>query len=319
MRIDHVIYATADLDAATARIQADLGLTAVAGGRHDGQGTHNRIVPLADGSYLELLAVADAAEVGRSALGALVQAAIARGDGLLAWAVAVDDVAAVAGRIGTEIVTVGRDGLTGRLTGAADALTEPCLPFFIERTGAAAPPTEPSITWLEVAGDAARLAAWLGGAQLPVRVSPVRRRCARSPSAGGRCGRRPTQLLRWRLSACGRREDQMRVSVTSIAAAAALALAGCGDSGGGGKAKTSSTPLTKTAAAGAPAKYPANVETNFMTNCERTSKGNTKGCRCILDELERTFTLAEFTEEDRAVGAGGAPSKRFTDAVATCR
>ncbi len=113
----------------------------------------------------------------------------------------------------------------------------------------------------------------------------------------------------------------MRFSVTSIAAAAAAALAlpGCGDGGGPGKAKTSSTPLTTTAAAGAPAKYPANVETNFMTNCERTSKGNTKGCRCILDELERTFTLAEFTKEDKSVGQGNAPSKRFTDAVATCR
>jgi hypothetical protein len=110
----------------------------------------------------------------------------------------------------------------------------------------------------------------------------------------------------------------MRLPVTSIAAAAALALAGCGDSGGGGKAKTSSTtsstPLTKTSA-----KYPAQVETNFMTNCERTSQGNTKGCRCILDELERTFTLAEFTKEDQAVSKGNPPSKRFTDAVDTCR
>jgi len=105
----------------------------------------------------------------------------------------------------------------------------------------------------------------------------------------------------------------MRLPVMSIAATAALVLAGCGDSGSG-KAKTSSTPLTKPSV-----KYPAQVETNFMTNCERTSQGNTKGCRCILDELERKFTLAEFTKEDRAVGQGKAPSKRFTDAVATCR
>ena len=170
MRIDHVIYGTADLDAATARIEADLGLTAVAGGRHDGQGTHNRIVALADGSFLELLAVADPAEASGSQLGALVQAAIARGDGLLAWAVAVDDVAAVAARIGTEIVTVGRDGRTGQLTGAAEALAEPCLPFFIGRPGASGAPETPAVEWIEVAGDEARLAAWLGGAQLPVRV-----------------------------------------------------------------------------------------------------------------------------------------------------
>ena len=94
----------------------------------------------------------------------------------------------------------------------------------------------------------------------------------------------------------------MRLPVMSIAAVAALVLAGCGDSGGG-RGKT----------------YPAQVETNFMTNCERTSQGNTKGCRCILDELERKFTLAEFTKEDQSVSKGKAPSKRFTDAVDTCR
>jgi hypothetical protein len=103
----------------------------------------------------------------------------------------------------------------------------------------------------------------------------------------------------------------MRLLLTSIVAAGALALAGCGDSGDG-DAKTTST------SAGA-AGYPANVESNFMTNCERTSNGNTKGCRCILDELERKFTLAEFTKEDRAVAQGREPSKKFTDAVATCR
>jgi hypothetical protein len=96
----------------------------------------------------------------------------------------------------------------------------------------------------------------------------------------------------------------MRLVVTSIAAAGALALAGCG---GGDDSKT--TPTT----------YPANVENNFMSNCERTSRGNTTGCRCILDRLEATITLAEFTKEDQAVGKGTAPSKRFAGAVRSCR
>jgi hypothetical protein len=43
VRIDHVIYASADLDVAAARVQAGLGLKAAGGGRHDGLGTHNRI------------------------------------------------------------------------------------------------------------------------------------------------------------------------------------------------------------------------------------------------------------------------------------
>jgi Glyoxalase-like domain len=171
MRIDHVIYGTADLDLAAARVEAELGLTAVAGGRHDGVGTHNRIVPLGDGSFLELLAVADPQEASGSELGAALQAAIARGDGLLGWAVAAGDLGAIAARLGTPISSVGRQGRTARLTAVAESLAEPCLPFFIERAARphAGRPAA-AISWIEVAGDARRIEHWLGGAELPVRV-----------------------------------------------------------------------------------------------------------------------------------------------------
>lgn len=46
MRIDHVIYATRDLEGAVGRIERELGLASLPGGRHEGLGTHNRIVPL---------------------------------------------------------------------------------------------------------------------------------------------------------------------------------------------------------------------------------------------------------------------------------
>ena len=166
MRIDHVIYGTGDLDAAAARVEAELGLTAVAGGRHDGIGTHNRLVPLGGGSFLELLAIADPREAGGSPLGAALQAAIGRGDGLLGWAVAVGDVEAVAARLGTQISTVGRQGQTARLTAVGACMAEPCLPFFIERAELPAA----AIDWIEVAGDAGRIERWLGGAELPVRI-----------------------------------------------------------------------------------------------------------------------------------------------------
>src|SRR3954470_18657507 len=111
MRIDHVIYATADLDAAAARIEAELGLRALGGGRHEGLGTHNRIVPLGDG-YLELLAVVDPAEAAASELGRAVTARIAAvGDGLLGWAVAVEDVAPHAERLGIGVSTIARQGM----------------------------------------------------------------------------------------------------------------------------------------------------------------------------------------------------------------
>jgi hypothetical protein len=90
VRIDHVIVAATDLDAAAARLEGEHGLRASGGGRHEGLGTHNRIVPLG-GGYLEILAVADAGEAARSRLGRTLAAGIARaGEGLMGWAVAVD-------------------------------------------------------------------------------------------------------------------------------------------------------------------------------------------------------------------------------------
>jgi hypothetical protein len=174
MRIDHVIYATADLEAAAARAEAEIGVAAVAGGRHDKIGTHNMIVPLG-GGYLELLAVFDRDEAARSTLGSAIQRRIAEhGDGLFAWAVVVDDVMPVARRLDTDVTTISRKGLTARLTGVAEAMRDPTLPFFIARDHGVRDPSEGAgaggIAWVEVGGDAERLERWLGGADLPVRV-----------------------------------------------------------------------------------------------------------------------------------------------------
>ncbi|MGA2010743.1 MAG: VOC family protein [Solirubrobacteraceae bacterium] len=169
--IDHVIYGTSDLDGAAARIEAELGVPAAAGGRHDGVGTENRIVALGDGSFIELLAIADEREARSSALGAALLAGIAGGDGLLGWAVAVQDVGSVAARLGLAVTTVGRQGMTASLVGVKEALGEPCLPFFIQRAEARfASEVEPVIVRIEVAGDAGRLRRWLGDAELPVTV-----------------------------------------------------------------------------------------------------------------------------------------------------
>ena len=175
MHIDHVIYATRELDATAARLEAEHGITAKGGGRHAGIGTENRIFPLG-GGYLELIAVVDYAEAERSALGhALAQRIGSRGEGLMGWVVAVDDVVAEAGRTGAELSTIERDGLRARLAGVATAMAEPTLPFFIERDAGVADPGEGGeaggISWVEVAGDPERLRAWLGESELPVRVS----------------------------------------------------------------------------------------------------------------------------------------------------
>src|SRR4051794_41286944 len=66
--IDHVIYAVDDLDTAGAALFDREGLASVPGGRHEGWGTANRIVPLGE-SYLELIAVVDVEEAEQSEFG----------------------------------------------------------------------------------------------------------------------------------------------------------------------------------------------------------------------------------------------------------
>src|SRR5689334_13488889 len=130
MRIDHVLYATADLDAAQARMEA-LGLRVTGGGVHDGMGTHNRIVPLGDG-FLELIAVHDAQLATRNGFGSTILERLERdGEGLIGWAAAVESVDATAERLGIEVRTIGRQGMTARIAGVEAAAREPYLPFFI--------------------------------------------------------------------------------------------------------------------------------------------------------------------------------------------
>jgi hypothetical protein len=124
------------------------------------------------GGYLEVLAVADRAEAAASLIGRAVANAP---DGLFGWAVAVEDVPAHARRLGLQVTTIERDGLTARLAGVAEAMAEPWLPFFIQRDAGIEDPgsggNAGGIAWVELAGDAERLRAWLGGEQLPVRYA----------------------------------------------------------------------------------------------------------------------------------------------------
>ncbi|MEZ4617269.1 MAG: VOC family protein [Caldilineaceae bacterium] len=58
LRFDHIIIAVRDLDAAMADYAA-LGFAVYYGGKHTHKATHNGLISLADGSYLELLAPVD--------------------------------------------------------------------------------------------------------------------------------------------------------------------------------------------------------------------------------------------------------------------
>ena len=155
----------------------------VDGGRHPGWGTANRIVPLGD-AYLELVTVVDHAEAGRSAFGSWVARALPALLRPLGWAVRTDRLDAVADRLGLAVDAgsrVTRDGrlVEWRLAGVDEASAEPMLPFFIEWADATSLPGHASVRHragptsvvrLELAGDAERLAHWLGANELPISV-----------------------------------------------------------------------------------------------------------------------------------------------------
>jgi catechol 2,3-dioxygenase-like lactoylglutathione lyase family enzyme len=55
-RVDHLVYAVPDLDAAVADLERRLGVRATPGGQHQGRGTRNALIALGPDSYLEILA-----------------------------------------------------------------------------------------------------------------------------------------------------------------------------------------------------------------------------------------------------------------------
>jgi glyoxalase-like protein len=179
VRIDHVLYAVSDLGAAASRFEDEFSLESVPGGEHPAWGTANQIVPLGP-DYLELIGIADPAVAAMSELGRLVLDA---GDRLVGWAVATDDLGAVARRLGLDMQRGSRtrtDGvrLAWRLAGLGEALRSGgALPFFIQWDGPAElhpggdSSVSPGISWVEVGGDEAALREWLGGADLPVRFA----------------------------------------------------------------------------------------------------------------------------------------------------
>jgi hypothetical protein len=183
LAIDHVIVLVHDLDAAAEQLYELNGLASVAGGRHAGFGTGNRIVPLGD-SYIELMAIVDPDEAAASPLGSWVEHRLAEvGEAPVAVCLRTDDIEAMARRTGHAALSMSRtrpDGvsLEWQLVALEAALTDG-LPFFIQwhvdasehpgRTPVEHRCTPTGIEWVELGCDEDRLASWLGAQDLAVR------------------------------------------------------------------------------------------------------------------------------------------------------
>lgn len=182
--IDHAVLAVRDLDAAAERLHREHGFASAAGGRHQGWGTGNRIVPLGE-QYVELLGIVDEAVAAASPFGRFVADLVSGGDRWFTFVVRDDKLDATAARLGLEITPGSRlrpDGaeIRWRAAGFDDPAREWWHPFFIDwevpadlhpgRTVVEHSVRPTGIAWVQVAGDEERLRAWLGGDHLPIRV-----------------------------------------------------------------------------------------------------------------------------------------------------
>jgi len=92
--VDHLVYAVPDLDGGIEALAQQLGVRPEFGGKHTGRGTHNALLSLGRGKYLEVIAPdpdqpppTDARPFGLDNL---------HEPGLVAWAIAVKDINAQA-------------------------------------------------------------------------------------------------------------------------------------------------------------------------------------------------------------------------------
>lgn len=91
LRLDHLVVAVADPDAAAMELERVVGLRCTGGGRHPLWGTHNRLAWFGD-TYVELIGVFDPSLTANGAVSRAVAAALGAGHvGLVSYAVATDD------------------------------------------------------------------------------------------------------------------------------------------------------------------------------------------------------------------------------------
>lgn len=175
MRLDHLSYAAGPdgLVGTARRLGELLGEEFRDGGIHPRFGTKNMVLPLTQGTYLEVVSVLDHPASDKAPFGQAVRARSELGGGWLGWVVSVDDIRPVERRLGRLAVAGNRhrpDGieLLWKQIGVMGLQSDPQLPFFVQWTSPA--DLHPSsgatgqihLDTLEIAGDPHRVNDWLG-------------------------------------------------------------------------------------------------------------------------------------------------------------
>jgi hypothetical protein len=175
MRLDHISYAAGPegLGACVQRLGAALGAGFIDGGLHPRFGTRNFVLPLADGTYLEVVAALDHPAVDKAPFGRAVRMRSEAGGGWLSWAVGVSELEPIEERLGRKAADGHRvrpDGydLTWRQIGINDSAADPQLPWFIHwnspKSEHPAAGGSVHIARMDIAGDETRVTTFLGGA-----------------------------------------------------------------------------------------------------------------------------------------------------------
>jgi hypothetical protein len=140
LMLDHLVYAAPELERAVDEIERKVGVRPAFGGTHAGGLTHNALLSLGAGRYLEIIAPVPGSEAPTGALPFGLETL--KQPRLVTWAVALDDVegpgeaARAAGYDPGERMVGGRDlpdgsRLTWQLTVRAEPAGDGIVPFLI--------------------------------------------------------------------------------------------------------------------------------------------------------------------------------------------
>jgi len=175
MHLDHLSFAagSSGLDVTAKELGDALGTDFLDGGIHPRFGTRNRILPLANRQYLEIVEVLDHPAADKAVFGQAVRARSESGGGWLGWAISVDDISTVEQKLGRHAVPGNRrrpDGfnLEWLQIGMKGMAADPQLPFVTEwkiddgQHPSQAADSGIELTALEIAGDPHRVEDWLG-------------------------------------------------------------------------------------------------------------------------------------------------------------